>query len=1034
MIKRMLCLLCVLTLLLPSALPYASAQGQLQWEFDGDLGGWAVNKSGNGVSIACEDDSLMYTVEKQGTTNTFLLSPDNLAIDGAANKKITLKIKNALAGVGSVKVAFITDADQAWDATWTGTLTKTVSGPSLSVKDEYVDCVIDMSSNAIWNTSTIKRIRILISEFAGTATGTMYVDAISIGEAAEEVQEVAGEAETVFNNVSENAYHKAAAILKGALLMEKAEFATDHVLTRGEFAYVISRSLFSGTPSAQTDSTAFYDVPGVYKYADSIRLVSTAGVMSGSGDGNFMPHKELSFDECVAALVKLTGYDLWAQQQGGYPLGYYSVATKNEILEDVVKSETVNYAQVIVMLKNALDAQAIKYEQEGSSFNQNKSEDSILNSLAEMYEDKGIVVANSITSLTESSGTGNGELRIDVGDDVVSVKDIYNLGGDSLGMEVEFAYRINESDEAELVYIGATDKNNIITAAYDEIDDATTNRKFVYEANGRKRTEEIDTSVTTIYNNKYFASETEDTYKPSYGSVTLLDNDDNGKFDVVFVNNAVVKEIASVEDRTLYYNSGSEKCDYTNYDAVEVTRNGKQATLADLKSGDIALIYESADEDSIVIEAVDKKLTGVLKSIDTEEAEAKIDEEVYKLTPYFNEVINVGSKYKFKLDAYGNIAGLDLDYSASNSYAFVLGLNMEDNTPLPIGIKLLTSSGKTVDYECSEKLRIDDIVYKTDSDKNKIITHLKKSASTLNLSMGPYSQPITIKTDGDGKVKEIDTIMVNVDGSLQKDKGTEGETSLVQSTTPGSLYYYKNGVFMGKFVIDATTTIFSLPQDYREYDSYYVAKKGDLKERYYTVAAFNTTDYLYSDLVLMMEAGADSYEENMAVVKKVLDTYDDEYGEGKAVQVIAGGKELTLELYNAAIPENLDKGDVIRYSMKRNGQCMEILRLLDYSEQSGTYTKALESSSTASYAAKYRFSYGKAVNKKNQIFTLTYGLNNDEEVFLGDSCTVALFDTETGIAQKGTINDMLSEEHNGIGSDVVVYTRNGIVKDVIIYK
>ncbi len=1033
MIKRIICLLCILTAVLTASLS-ASAQGYMQWDFDGDLGGWAVNKSGSGVAISCEDDNLVYTLNTAGTSNTFLLSPDNLAINGAEHKKIKLSIKNTLGNVSGVKVAFITDTDSAWDTTWTGTLTKTVSGPALSVKDDYAECVIDMSSNALWNISTIKRLRILISEFAGTTTGTMYVDSISIGEDAVGEEEVEEENELILNNVDESAYKKAASVLRGAELVEKSAFATDHIMTRGEFAYMISRSLFAGTPAKETNNTVYFDVPGVYKYADSIRIVSAAGVMSGTGDGNFLPHKELTFDECVAALVKLTGYGLWAEQQGGYPGGYYSVAAKNEILSDVVRTETVNYAQAIVMLKNALAADAIKYEIDGAEMNQIRSDESVLAALADIYEDKGVVVANRLTSLTKVAGTGNDELLIDIGNEVLAVKDSKDTGLDSLGKEVEFAYRINELDEAELIYINATDKNNIITVDYDAIDPSTTNRKFVYEMNGRNRTVEIDTSVTTIYNNQYFASETDETYKPVYGSVTLLDNDDNGKYDIVFVNDLKVKEVSSVEDCIVYYNSGSEKFDYSLYDNIKVIRNGEESDLSDLKNGDIALICETYDGTGIVINAVNEKLTGTLKSMNTDELEVTIDETTHKLNPYFNEPINIGVKYEFKLDANGNIAGFDSDYSASNSYVFLRSLSVDENTPLPIGVKLVTSAGKMVDYECEEKLKIDGITYKTESEKSKIISHLKNAATTLNLSMGPYSQPIKIKLNDDGKVKEIDTIMASNDGSLYKDTYTEGTTSLVQSTTASSLHYYKNGVFQGKFIIDGKTAIFSLPEDYREHDSYYTMGNGELKERYYTVMAFNVTDYLYSDLILLREAGSDSYEENMGIVKKVLSAYDDEYGEGYVVEIMANGTDQSLEVYSDILPDNLEKGDVIRYSLRRDGICISMVRLLDYSESAGSYNRGLESSSSANYTAKLRFSYGKVISKKNQIFTLGYGKENDEEVFLGDNCTVSVYDTKRETVIKGTINDMLSEEQNGIGSDAVVYTRNGVVRNVIIYK
>jgi len=363
-------------------------------------------------------------------------------------------------------------------------------------------------------------------------------------------------------------------------------------------------------------------------------------------------------------------------------------------------------------------------------------------------------------------------------------------------------------------------------------------------------------------------------------------------------------------------------------------------------------------------------------------------------------------------------------------------MNIDEKTPLPVSAKFMTSTGKIVEYECDDKLRIDGIAYNIDNEKSKIISHLKTAATTLNLSLGAFSQPAILKLDADGKIKEIDTIMVSENSTLVKDKGTNtnDKDTLVQSTSASTLQYYKNGTFQGKFAIDAKTTIFNIPEEHKDYDAYYVSGKGDLKEDDYTVIAFNATDYLYSDLVIMKEGGSSSYVENIALVKKVLTVYDDTHGDGYAVELMASGKEMTLEVYNNSLPTDLDKGDIVRYSLKRDGNCLQMAKIFDYSAMKGTYVKNLSTSTSAAYTAKHRFSYGRVTSKNNTMFALTYGQKNDAEVFIGDSCNVAIYDPQSKTVEKGSIGDILSAEQNGEGSEVVVFTRHGIVKDVIIYK
>ena len=1039
--KRFISILCVISMLLPIYTVPAFAQEITQWEFDSDSEGWAVNKAGKGVSIGNEEECLVYTVDAAGTTNTFLLSPDNLGIKGSDYQKITLKVKNELGTVSNVKVAFVTDADSSWDSTWTGSLTKTVFGPSLSKSDDFVDCVIDMSSNKNWMDGTIKRIRILISEFSGAQEGTMYIDNIMLGDvtaSTDEETDVAAGNETVFNGVTEKEYREAAGILRGAGLIDKAGLDTDHIMTRGEFAYLISHSLFSGIPQAQTNNTAYSDVPGVYKYADAIRIVSDAGVMSGTGDGKFYPHRELTADECVAALIKLTGYGLWAEHEGGYPSGYYRVAQYNKILDDITLDKTINYAQAVVMLKSALDADYVEYINNGKTEGYRQVQGtSVLSKVADVYEGKGIMVSNPVTSTTSAGGTGSDTILIDIGDRLLKLKDVNNISADCLGTEVEFAYCI-ENDESRLIYINSTEDNEILTVNYSEIDSATTTRKLIFEQNHMVKIEEIPTSIATIYNGRYYTKETNDTYKPTYGSVRLVDNNSDGVFDVIFVENLTLAEVSSVDEETVYYNDGGIKKDYRNYDYIRVIRNGKASELSSLREGDMVLIGESDDKENVIINASNKTLTATVTSYMPEEYAIYSGDEKYRINPHFAESIKTGAKYKFKLDAMGNIAGLDDDYVTDNSYAFIISLESEQSNETPVWMKLYTHNDGVKKYQCSQKIRIDGVTYNTQDtrDKGKISYHLKEATTKLNIGMGDHVQPIKIKMDADGLIKDIDTILIKKqDGSLIKDTEGDALNSLIMGDNAQSLHYYDHGVFAGEFAINSKTVMFNIPEEVRDYNGYLTVKMSDLKEDAYTVMAFNSTDYGYSDFVLLLNKGTVSYEENIAVVSNILDIYDNTFEEGKGVTVIADGKEFTLKIYNGQLPADLENGDVIRYSLRYDGNCNKITRLLKYSTDKTAYTNKLTTTTgSGSYTSQHRFVYGKVTNKKNSFFTVSYGGVDDEEVFVAGDCTVAIYDSENDVTEKGSFSDIVGKDQDGNGSDIAMYTRYGIVKNIVVFK
>lgn len=85
--------MCASALALLMSAGCGACQNEARWDFDESAEGWNVNKANNGVSIEAKSGKLIYTLAKEGTTNTFLLSPDNLGIDGSELYKIKINVK-----------------------------------------------------------------------------------------------------------------------------------------------------------------------------------------------------------------------------------------------------------------------------------------------------------------------------------------------------------------------------------------------------------------------------------------------------------------------------------------------------------------------------------------------------------------------------------------------------------------------------------------------------------------------------------------------------------------------------------------------------------------------------------------------------------------------------------------------------------------------------------------------------------------------------------------------------------------------------
>lgn len=831
----------------------------------------------------------------------------------------------------------------------------------------------------------------------------------------------------------DTSFIKAETILDGAGLIVKNEFEAEHIMTRGEFAYLISRSAASGSPASETDRTEFFDVPGVYKYADAIRIASTLGIMSGYDNGTFEPHREISVDEAVAALVKLSGYGIWAENNGGYPNGYYSAAGEIGLLKNADGGIGVTYSRAVIMLKNTLEADYVEISFSGGNPVYNKRKDSILSEIADVYDDKGIVKANRLTSLSSANGTGSGDILIDTGTEIIRAKDENIPADDYLGYEVEFYYKLDEYKEAELIYIAPTDKNRILEVSYDEIEDDTTTKTLKYSVGSRTKKEDLKADIITIYNGKYFSGETDSTYHPLYGGLKLLDNDNDGKYDIIFVSDLEAMEVTGVDRELVYYNNGRKKYDYDNYSDVAVIKNGKTVSLAAIANGDIITAAHSKSNGLARLEVSDKKISGEVSVISDDKI--TVNGEEYKLNPYFSEDVSPGKSYTFKLDVYGTVVCTDSGNTVDNTYMIMISLRTDINSADPMTLTAYTTLGEMSEFSCTDKLKIDGIAYYADGGKEAAMAHLKLAAQTCGLGLGSYTQPVRVKFNTNGIISQIDTVMISRGGSLYKDTKGDADNSLIQSSASGSMRYYKSGVFQGKFVIDPATLIYSIPTDRDDFSSYSVMKQSDFKEQNYNVTAYNLDDCMRSELIIVSSQN-DSYEENFGMVSKINGIYDEQYDTGIQVDVMVNGAVVGLKLFGEnKLPQGLEKGDLIRYSLNYNGTCGKITRVFDKSEDIGFYsTKLPTTTGSGSYTSETRIAYGKAVNQEKGLFTLTYGAENDKEVYVPGDSPVMIYDSGRDAVERGTINDIIGSEQSGVDCDVVVYTRYAVVKAIAVYK
>lgn len=196
-------------------------------------------------------------------------------------------------------------------------------------------------------------------------------------------------------------------------------------ITRSEMAKIVTQLL--DVPEVY-ERCEFEDVSAHNPHTGSIDFVAQQKIMNGYSENLFLPDKDITYHEVLKTVVSLLGYEPLAEQKGGYPQGYISVAnelgltmlpagvdyllTKEEIAKILLKAtdvplmvqtsygETVAYEISKDTLKSKYLLESIPEEKE------NKQNDEEINEKGRLHEKK----INSANELIKY-GVLNGDLE-----------------------------------------------------------------------------------------------------------------------------------------------------------------------------------------------------------------------------------------------------------------------------------------------------------------------------------------------------------------------------------------------------------------------------------------------------------------------------------------------------------------------------------------------------------------------------------------------------------------------------------------------
>lgn len=801
-------------------------------------------------------------------------------------------------------------------------------------------------------------------------------------------------------------------------------FDNDAEMTRADFAAVCGKILdINQTMTA--DCMYFTDVTPDSWFAYTVNQLTERGVISEAEDKLFNPDRSVSLNEAVKMLVCLMGFNEYAQLNGGYPDGYMKVASEQELLDGVGSGDVFTKGMMCELVYNALNANVMKtdYTSNSSSLYVDYNE-TMLSYYKDIYYGKGMVEAIYGTSLTESM-PGADSVIIDGTNFFIGDTDNVN---DYLGYNVAVYYKIDDNDEYTIEYIEPLNTTEIVIYSDDIEAFGGLGGSIEYYDGNRDRSAKIESNAIVIRNGSIVDSGVEEAFNTDNGEVHLIDNDDDGvyeiaeiyDFDTVVVNSynkntsviidkidpTKIIELENIKYLTILSDSGEV------LDDTAITQN---SVIDVALSDNHAIIYVNASS-----------INGEIESIGTTDNEINIGGTIYEYMPnvYDYYHLAVGDSGLFKMNKYNKISYFDSSGVAGNP-GYIMNVDYTNETHEELMVKMLDKDGGISWINIASNMKLDGDAFSV-NDKSRLEYFIDSA--------------VMYQLNSENKISKIDTFEV---GSRESDTSVQ---KIMNLNSNGHRWMSNNKMFDRNAIVDPNAIIFKVPptsSDERDDSSYSIASMSDfVSNRVYQVEAYKSGAGSYATMIVWYE---NKYYQNsreaFIIVEKVTNAVT---ADGEEVYNIEGwqnGSKVNVELEypHDIVPK---RGDCIRVGRDKNNVAGLVEIHYDYERNGSGETDedsdwhwndingepydAINNYWNGTFndlQADFRLGFGYAVGIEDSLVKLSYnrGSQNINEIMpVGGDVPVIVYDAATDKFKEGTVQDIMTMESYGSNCSIIV--------------
>ena len=369
------------------------------------------------------------------------------------------------------------------------------------------------------------------------------------------------------------------------------ELHLEDTFTRAEMSALVYRLQFPDMePTASRQ--IFQDVGQYFWAAGYIEMLYEAGIVRGDGTENFRPNDPVTLAEADMMFLSLAGYANYITEvSGGYPTGCMATAQKAKLNREVDGNAEYKLTRndAFTLLYNLLYIDVCKSNFDGTKYYFNGN---FMNEVLELYSDKGILDGVKGTTL-DGNSLRDGYVSIDGH----VFEDTSDVTAELLGYRGEFYYRERQGENVLVCFL--EDGNSVLKL---DDEDIVSYQDNAYQYQGEKRTQSarLYKGKDIIYNGEVVNNEGNMT--PRYGYVKLVDNNKDGLYDIVVINEYrnVFCTYVGIEEERIYYTvqdeqgERKESLNLASYDEYTIyNQNGDKIKLEKLLGNQVLMLQET---------------------------------------------------------------------------------------------------------------------------------------------------------------------------------------------------------------------------------------------------------------------------------------------------------------------------------------------------------------------------------------------------------------------------------------------------------